>query len=238
MQVGLSKSIFVGVVLLFVTMTTGIGSADSINLELVSTYITADRVQDVAVAGNYAYLACEKSGLEIVDISNPLSPTLAGMYDTGIDDTYFAHYTTSVTVVGNYAYVADSHGGLVIVDITNPLSPTLAGNCYTPDWAEDVAVVGNYAYVASAQDGLFIINVTNPSSPTLAGSCNDSCNIEYATAIAVAGNYAYVADYDTGDLVIVDISNPVSSTCVGRYNGGASASDVAVAGNRWPSYIS
>jgi hypothetical protein len=37
-----------------------------------------------------------------------------------------------------------------------------------------------------------------------------------ARGVSVSGNYAYVADGDTG-LVIIDISNPASSTLAGKY---------------------
>ena len=38
--------------------------------------------QGVQVVGNYAYVADESSGLQIIDISNPLTPTLKGNYNT------------------------------------------------------------------------------------------------------------------------------------------------------------
>ena len=47
-----------------------------------------------------AYVTDELSGLQIIDISNPASPTLAGVYNT-------PGYAVGVAVAGNYAYVAD-----------------------------------------------------------------------------------------------------------------------------------
>jgi hypothetical protein len=52
------------------------------------------------------------SGLQIINISNPAAPSLAGTYDT-------TGYAYRVQVVGNYAYVADRYGGLKILDVSD-----------------------------------------------------------------------------------------------------------------------
>lgn len=49
------------------------------------------------------------SGLQIIDIANPESPTLAGSYDTPDAD--------GVYISGSYAYVADDFLGLLIIDL-------------------------------------------------------------------------------------------------------------------------
>ena len=68
--------------------------------------------------GNYAYVADGGSGLQIIDISNPTSPTLKGNYDT-------SGVALDVQVVGNYAYVADYEGGLKIINVSEFTSPSL-----------------------------------------------------------------------------------------------------------------
>ena len=68
---------------------------------------------DIALAGNYAYVAVGGNGLVIVDVTNPAAPTFKGSYNT-------TGGSTGVAVEGNYAYVADGDNGLVIVDVTNP----------------------------------------------------------------------------------------------------------------------
>jgi hypothetical protein len=71
---------------------------------------TADFVGDVAVSGDYAYVADSSKGLVIVDVTDKSAPALAGSYDT-------AGRSYDVAVSGDYAYVADSSNGLVIVDV-------------------------------------------------------------------------------------------------------------------------
>ncbi len=67
-----------------------------------------------------SYLADDDSGLQVIDVTTPSSPTLAGSYVT-------AGYAYGVYVNGNYAYLADDDSGLQVIDITNPPSPALAG---------------------------------------------------------------------------------------------------------------
>ena len=145
--------------------------------------------------GNYAYVADNASGLQIIDISNPTTPTLKGNYDT-------SGYALGVQVVGNYAYVADGGSGLQIIDISNPTTPTLKGNYDTSGYALGVQVVGNYAYVADGGSGLQIIDISNPTTPTLKGNYDTS---GLAQGVQVVGNYAYVADESSG-LQIIDVS--------------------------------
>ena len=118
---------------------------------LVGEFLT--RAYGVQVVGNYAYVANAYSGLQIIDISNPTTPSLKGNYDT-------SDHAWGVQVMGNYAYVADGESGLQIIDISNPTTPILKGNYDTSGTATvGVQVVGNYAYVADQFHGLSIINV-------------------------------------------------------------------------------
>jgi DNA-binding beta-propeller fold protein YncE len=175
----------------------------------------------VAVTGNYAYVADEGSGLRIINVSNPATPTEVGFYDT-------PGWAQGVAVAGNYAYVADGGSGLRIINVSNPATPTEVGFYDSPGNAEGVAVVGNYAYVAD-RGGLRIINVSNPAAPTQVGFCNTP---EDANDVAVAGNYAYVADWN-GGLRIINVSNPAAPTQVGFYDTSSvwCAYGVAAAGN-------
>ena len=42
---------------------------------------TSGTIEDIALAGNYAYVADGSNGLVIVDVSNPEAPTIKGSYD-------------------------------------------------------------------------------------------------------------------------------------------------------------
>ena len=172
----------------------------------------------LAVVGHYVYAVGD--GLSIIDISNPVLPTLTGNYD-------IPGYANDVYVMGGYAYVIDDDSGLLIIDIGNPALPTLKGSYNTSGYAYGVQVVGSYAYVADFTYGLNIIDISNPALPILKGNYNTS---GYARDVRVVGNYAYVADDDSG-LQVIDISNPVLLTLKGNYDTSGSAYDVQVAGS-------
>ncbi len=172
---------------------------------IVGSYTTPGYYEDVFVLGNYAYIVDQGSGLHIIDVSNPASPTLAGSYNT-------PGYACGVSVSGGYAYVADGLSGLQVIDVSNPAGPTLAGTYNTPGDAEGVFVSGSYAYVADL-GSLQIINVSNPTSPFLAGSYS---MLSHARDVFVDSEYAYVARSLNG-LVIINISDPANPILAGSY---------------------
>jgi hypothetical protein len=161
--------------------------------------------QGVQVVGRYAYVADDSSGLQIIDISNPTTPTIKGNYDTSGN-------AWGVQVVGNYAYIADSGSGLQIIDISNPTTPTLKGNYDTSGNAEGVQVVGEYAYVADNEGGLKIINVSEftnqaPTSITL----SNSTVAENKAINTVVGSFT-TTDPDTGDTFTYSLVTSTGAT--------------------------
>ncbi|WP_292350639.1 PGF-pre-PGF domain-containing protein [Methanomethylovorans sp. PtaU1.Bin093] len=189
---------------------------------IMGSYDTDGFARDVAISGNYAYVA-DGIGLAIVDISVPSSPTLAGTYDT-------IGFATGITVSGNHAYVADDgkaifdgSNGIAIVDISTPSSPRQVGS-YGSIYAYGSAVSGNYAYVAD-YSGLVILDVSDPSVPVLAGSYFSNGD---SNGVAVSGNYAYVAD--GSGVFVVDVSDPSSPVYMGEYDG-SNAYNVAMDDN-------
>jgi hypothetical protein len=173
----------------------------------------------VAVSGNYAYVADEAAGLQVIDVSNPANPQRVGGYDT-------SGFAQSVAVSGNYAYVADYAAGLQVIDVSNPANPQRVGGYDTSGNASGVAVSGNYAYVADELDGLQVIDVSNPASPQRVGGYAAG---GFAYGVAVSGNFAYLA-YHTAGLHVIDVSNPVNPRRVGG-NSTFAARDLIVAGN-------
>jgi hypothetical protein len=119
-----------------------------------------DLAQDVAVQGSYAYVAERTSRLEIVDLSDPESPSLLGSVVT-------EGFYQGVAIAGIYAYVAAGSGGLVIINISNPNAPQRVGGVTTLNSAQDVAVAGGYAYIADGTSGLTLVSIANPSSPLI-----------------------------------------------------------------------
>lgn len=148
--------------------------------------------QDVAISGNFAYVAYGEDGLRIVDISNPYFPQEVGFVDTPDN-------ARGIAVLGNYAYIADFNSGLRIIDVTNPSNPYEIGYCDTIGCADAIAVSDNYAYVGCAGE-LNIINISNPYLPYLEYPVQTD---DYAYCVVKDGNYVYFC----WGVSIIDVSN-------------------------------
>jgi hypothetical protein len=135
---------------------------DKTNPVVVSSFwIATDPIVDVAVQGNYAYVAelsadpTGSSALDIVDISDPTDPTIVGTYVGTVK---------TVTVSGYYAYLT-SGMDFIILDIHDPAKPSVVKDYFWDTAAANhVLVKDNYAYVGG-EAGVWVFNVTNPSSP-------------------------------------------------------------------------
>jgi hypothetical protein len=182
---------------------------------------TPGEAQGMVVSGNYSYVADGESGLQVVDISDPVNPEIVSSVDTG--------WARDVTVSGNYAYVVGD-GGLYVVDISDPFSPHITGNLDTPGSAQSVAVAGDFAYVADGEFGLQIIWIYQPSMLFLLDGVDipdETCTVE------IFGYFAYVISIwpNYSALWVLDISTPFQPPqIVGGVNMFGHASCVAVEG--------
>jgi hypothetical protein len=190
--------------------------SDPTSPSIAGSHDTPGFAWDVAISGDYAYVADCPTGLRVIDISDPTSPSLAGNFDT-------PGYIHTIAVSGDYAYVADASSGLQVIDISDPASPSLAGSYDTAGSATGVAIAGDYAYVADV--GLQVIDISDPTNPSIAGNYDTP---GAALDIAVSGDYAYLTDFY--DLRVVDISDPTSPSYAGHITVG-SAYGVAVSGD-------
>lgn len=140
----------------------------------------------VSVAGNYAYVAQNGTGLVVFDITDPSHAVQVGQASSGL-------YAWEVVLNGNYAYIAAATNcGLAAFNISNPTNP-VALPCWIPG-AQRVTVSGNFAFLDWA--GLTILDISNPTNMVVVA--DDESYGTYALRIAVTGNYAYVAGVAQG----------------------------------------
>ncbi|MFQ6093099.1 MAG: hypothetical protein ACE5OR_10535, partial [bacterium] len=181
---------------------------------------------DIFISGNHAYVADGESGLQIVDISDPLNPSIVASHATPEGNTSGVH------VSGDYAYVAAGLEGLKVVDVSVPSSPTEVGSLAMD--ARDVFVLSDRAYalefVSWAEGKLWVIDITEPTNPTAIGSCQ----VDWSNRVFVLGDYAYVANAWKG-LQIVDLSDPANPTVRGSST--VDAYDVAAYGGSTYVYV-
>jgi len=108
--------------------------------------VHVDLAGEIVIKEDYAFVT-NGIGLQILDISNPSSPTIIASYDT-------PNFAQGLEVDDNYVYINDLFG-VEVVDISNPRSPHRVAYAKLPQ-VQDIAVVGDYLYVADSELGLVI----------------------------------------------------------------------------------
>jgi hypothetical protein len=164
--------------------------------------------RSITIAGNHAYVSSARTGLQIVDISNPASPRLVATVAAPA-----VVEPRAVQVQFRYAFVVDREG-LKAVDVTNPEAPRVTAARVAIADARDVFVMRSYAYVAAGAQGLAIVDVERPEAPggptffAAGGAIDDATGVTIGATYV--GQYAYVADGKNGLRVVklIDSGTP------------------------------
>ncbi len=178
----------------------------------------------LAVEGDYAYWTVRHEGepdtssLQVVNVSDPLAPFIAGSYDNG---SVIEHILWDVAFSGGYAYVADATDsyvgtpakwsfaeGLVVLDIaTDPANPTVVGTFKTHASVQGVEVVGNRAYLHDAGEGLILLDVSDPTNPVRLGNYHSPATLRQMEKV---GDLLFIADAWNGFTVlnVADTAHP------------------------------
>ncbi|MEZ4866387.1 MAG: C13 family peptidase [Caldilineaceae bacterium] len=183
------------------------------------TPLLPDTISNLVVVDNYAYVADDRGGLRIFNMSNPAQPNQVGHYDVdGI---------TQVAVAGNLALVgeryADGGGVLHLLSVQNRAAPTELGHYDSPDDIGKVVVVGNLAYFNDTS-GLRILDISNPAAPSEVGYFAVTGGLN---EFQISGGYAYLAAGANG-LRILDLNTPTAPQEVGFYDTPGDAQEVQV----------
>ena len=125
------------------TNPVGVGSVNAVGVS-----------RRVDKSGDYIFLANNHTGLHIIDVSNPLSPSIEYTWYDGYD-------VSDVTIVDTVAYVATDLG-LQLLNIVDPLNPVEIGNYVTTGEPWALAVDGDYVYMIE-RDGLCFFEAFSPA---------------------------------------------------------------------------
>jgi hypothetical protein len=198
----------------------GLRVFDSTPLAALSTYETSGAPQDMAFSGSGLVSVHGSLGLSIWDISSPTSPVLTGTYDTDGD-------ALRVTTSGGLAFVSDDGPGLQIISITHPAMPTTIGSYDPGRLYRSIAVSGTLAILSSDEGGSTpdvwrVIDVSDPSEPLPLGQ------LDLRTEnIVMFEQYAVGV---SGDVYVVDLSDPLVPVLTATWTTPGYAFDVALDG--------
>ena len=166
-------------------------------IQRITSYINLDaHPYDSAISDDwhYAYLAVDKVGLQIIDISiyEQLAPSI-GSFDT-------EGYSRGIDLQDDIVYLADWHWGLQIIDVSDPTNPVRISNLKFPgaDDCEKVKVVGDKAAVMDRYNGIYGVDISDPSNPV------EMFNFDTITPtdIEVTEDYIFVVDEDAGLYIV------------------------------------
>ena len=149
-------------------------------------------IKDIFLDGSYAYVANDWRGLQIVDVSDSLNPTIVGCYPN--TKPY------DVVVRRNLAFIAD--GSFRILDVSDPANPVQIGAHGTTATAQGVAVKGDYAYIADSYEGMQVMDISDSTAPAPVILMETHY---MAQKVVVLDTLAYVADMG---IYTFDISDP------------------------------
>ena len=102
--------------------------------------------RNLAIAGNYVYILCRRAASSIVNVTDPMKPTIAA-------EVAGHQQGHGVAVQFRYAFITDAEG-FKVVDVTVPEKARLvSGATIKMADARSVYVARTYAYVAAARTG-------------------------------------------------------------------------------------
>ncbi|GAF70048.1 unnamed protein product, partial [marine sediment metagenome] len=162
----------------------------------VSTFRTGGYAMRIVTQGSYAYVANEKDGFSILDISNISQPMEIGY----LTDIEFPEIFDLV-VAGDYAFLSNYDDGLAIVDISNPYNPTVVHQNETISVTR-LFIYNNYLFTAGYLDDVQVFDITDPENPSFVISYDFS---GYINSVFIFDDYLYALSYSR--LTILDISD-------------------------------
>lgn len=208
--------------------TRNINSESSSNVVItkLSEFSTHGRAFDVKVVDDIAFVADLNTGLNIINISDPNSPTLTSLYSMEN-----AH---KVIIDENIAYVTNWNYGFEIINITDLENPEqlsrFSGIAFnTFDIENDCAFIDS--------EGLLILNISDPKNPKEIHhyyACGNTSAVYVEENLVYLGTYIYGSFYG---FTIVDVTDKMDPQILGHYNttdivaGIRVSGDVALAAN-------
>ncbi len=115
----------------------------------------------LAVHGDYMYVADGHLGIKIFEISDPESLVLVAVYDT-------PGSACDVKVHGDILYVTDIGSGVLVLDISNPQFPVYSNNVYTSDSPYHIEILGDNAFVSNWADStVTVLDIVDPANPIM-----------------------------------------------------------------------
>lgn len=169
--------------------------------------------QGIDIAGRYAYLACRKDGIKIVDLGEPASPVV-------VKHISLPGFSRDVTVANKKIYVASGTRGVLIIDLLQPIKlgkPIRLG--IQEGVINRIVIRDSIAYLAAGNLLVACVSEINTNNPSWVGKSSNRGILTpfygaYCFDLAVQGFdnnskkiMVFSADGE-GGIIATDVTNP------------------------------
>ncbi|MGH2574449.1 MAG: LVIVD repeat-containing protein [Ignavibacteria bacterium] len=181
-------------------------------------------------ATNYAFIAAGSGGLQIVNVSAPILPIIAGSASTSGEA-----YDVFVETVNGipYAFVSDGPMGFDIFDVSNVSSPVLDTIISFPNDRVLTSYIDSssrIAYVGTFNGKVAIWDISNLPNSVAQIAVYITVNNINGIFVDPVEDFCYLAEGTSG-LEIINVANPSNPTYAGSVNTPGISYYVTVGGN-------
>lgn len=175
---------------------------------------------NLRIHGNYAFCAGAGSGLDIIDISSPTTPRLAGQF-------HISENIRDIAIHDRCVYMVMETPGLVALDISTISSPALIRRYNTfSNYYSTLTVYENLLYVADRWNGLDILDLTNP------GDIREVASFKDRPARGMVISRQKVFACEPGRLAIYSLTNPRNPVLEAAYAVEGESAGISLSGHR------
>ncbi len=173
----------------------------------------------VTLEGDYLYAGVQNFGLWVIDISNPLAPSLVGQVDAFTSLATESYTPDNIVKRGNYVYAFSEDNETLIYDVSNPLAPELI-TIYSDHPARKWIFNGDLAYAVN-RNWLGVLDLSDPVNPVISQEVLSDVSNSVFYDLVLDGDNLYVSDMIASRIVKYDVSNaedPVVVSVIGGVN--------------------
>ncbi|MEK7139470.1 MAG: hypothetical protein AAB817_02115, partial [Patescibacteria group bacterium] len=159
----------------------------------------------ILIYNSYLYLS-GGGGIRILDVSDPTSPTLKGIYPSP--------QSSMLARQGNLLFAVRSGqpGELRILKLDDPTSPTTV-SVYPMSFVGGIAVDGSWLYVAGGTDNnIHVLDISDPTSPTQRAVFTHP-DMHFPTSLNLKdGKLYFISSGGPKSFGILDVTDPLNPT--------------------------
>ncbi len=186
--------------------------SDPLHPQISGQLDIGNQILDIAVEGDFLYVAAGESGLVVVSAAGPMNLEMVGSVLPGAD-TYRVRVDHGVAMVNG-----DHSGNLVVVDVSDPASPQIRGNVNTSASISpyDFILNDEFAYWISLGGSFGVLDISDLDHPEEISNNISYFGLSRVPPLLIHQDILYIGDRAMGR---IDISNPQYPVLLDRTNG-------------------